>query len=79
MKMLVNLLCYFVPLKKWRRAIRHNLIDYKKRLARLEKCGKFQIKEIEGVKVAQGNGLNLGYLFDSNGISTSFDRVCGNG
>jgi len=41
---------------------------YRKRLARLEKCGKFHIKEIEGVKVAQGNGLNLGYIFDGDGI-----------
>jgi FkbM family methyltransferase len=41
---------------------------YKRRLARLEKCGKFHIKEIDGVKVAQGNGLNLGHIFDGDGI-----------
>jgi len=67
-KMLVNLLCCFVPQKKWRKKLRRDLIGNKKRLARLEKCGEFQIKEIEGVKVAQGNGLNLGHIFDGDGI-----------
>ena len=41
---------------------------YKKRLARLEKCGNYQIKEIEGVKVAHGNGFNFGHIFDGDGI-----------
>jgi FkbM family methyltransferase len=41
---------------------------YKKRLARLQKCGTFQIEEIEGVKVARGNGLNLGHIFDGDGM-----------
>jgi len=41
---------------------------YKKRLARLQKCGDFQILEIEGVKVARGMGLNLGHIFEGDGI-----------
>lgn len=41
---------------------------YKRRLARLEQCGDFQVKEIDGVRVARGNGLNLGYIFDGDGI-----------
>lgn len=41
---------------------------YRRRLVRLEKCGKFQIKEIEGIKVAIGKDLNLGYIFDGDGI-----------
>jgi FkbM family methyltransferase len=30
MKILVNLLCFIVPLKKWRKKIRHNLLSYKR-------------------------------------------------
>ena len=41
---------------------------YKRRLARLERWGRFHITEIDGVRVAQGNGLNLGYIFDGDGI-----------
>jgi len=41
---------------------------YKRRLARLEQCGNFQVTEVDGVKVARGNGLNLGYIFDGDGI-----------
>lgn len=55
------------PYRKIRNHIKQNK-RYRKRLARLEKCGRFHIKEIEGVKVAQGNGLNLGYIFDGDGI-----------
>jgi len=40
---------------------------YKRRLARLEKCGDFTITQIDGVKVARGNGLNLGYIFEGDG------------
>ncbi len=40
---------------------------YKKRLARLEKCGKFKMNEIEGVKVVEVNDLNLGHIFDGDG------------
>jgi len=41
---------------------------YKRRLARLGQCGDFEIREIDGVRVARGNGLNLGYIFDGDGI-----------
>ena len=41
---------------------------YERRLARLEQCGNFHVTEIDGVRVAQGNGLNLGYVFDGDGI-----------
>ncbi len=68
MKMLVNLLCCFVPNKKWRKKVRYYLLGNKKQLARLEKCGKFEITEIDGVKVAQCNGLNLGCIFDGDGV-----------
>lgn len=55
------------PYKKIRNHFREHK-RYRKRLARLQKCGKFHIKEIDGVKVAQGNGLNLGHIFDGDGI-----------
>jgi len=41
---------------------------YKRRLARLEQCGDFHVTQIDGVRVAHGNGLNLGYIFDGDGI-----------
>ncbi len=41
---------------------------YKKKLAKLEEYGKFHVKEIEGVKVAQANGLNFGHVFEGDGI-----------
>ncbi len=31
MKMLVNLLCCFVPKKKWRKKLRYHLVDIKRR------------------------------------------------
>ncbi len=31
MKLLINILCFFVPLKKWRRKIRHRMISLKER------------------------------------------------
>jgi FkbM family methyltransferase len=46
----------------------HQHRRYKRRLVRLAKCGEFQIKEIEGVKVAQREGLNLGHIFDGDGM-----------
>jgi FkbM family methyltransferase len=42
---------------------------YKRRLARLAACGDFAISEIDGVKVAEGNGLSIGHLFNGDGIS----------
>ena len=41
---------------------------YKKRLARLAKCGSFQIRQVDGVTVAEGNGLRLGHLFEGDGV-----------
>jgi FkbM family methyltransferase len=55
------------PYRKIRNHIKQRK-RYKKRLARLEKCGNFHIKEIEGVKVAEGNSLNLGYIFEGDGV-----------
>lgn len=55
------------PYRKFRNHFKQKK-RYKKQIARLEKCGKFYIKEIEGIKVAQGNGLDLGYIFDGDGI-----------
>ncbi len=37
-------------------------------MVRLEKCGNFEVKEIDGVKVAQGNGFNFGHIFEGDGI-----------
>ena len=55
------------PYRKFRNHFKQKK-RYKKQLARLKKCGKFHVKEIEGVKVAQGYGLDLGYIFDGDGI-----------
>lgn len=67
MKYLAKLLCLFVPVKKWRKAIRKALYEDKKkcqeRLATLQRSGDFEITEIEGVQVASGHGLNLGHVF----------------
>ena len=41
---------------------------YKKQLAKLEQCGNFQVTEIDGVRAVKGNGLNLGYVFEGDGI-----------
>jgi FkbM family methyltransferase len=41
---------------------------YKRRLARLEKCGKFKITEIDGVKVVQREDFNLGHIFSGDGV-----------
>lgn len=40
---------------------------YKKRRDRLEKSGQFQIKEIDGMKIAKVNDLSLGHIFDGDG------------
>jgi FkbM family methyltransferase len=53
------------------RKIRNNLKLNKrnrKRLARLEKCGNFKINEIDGVKIVEVNDLNLGHIFDGDGV-----------
>lgn len=55
------------PFKKLRNQFKEQR-RYKRRLARLEQCGNFHVTEIDGVRVAQGNGLNLGYIFDGDGI-----------
>jgi len=59
MKMLVNLLCCFVPLKKWRKKIRHNLIDNKRRrrdlLARGFKINAGIITTPQGVRIDISN------------------------
>lgn len=72
MKIGANLLCCFVPVAKWRRALRErtggNNRRYQRRLARLQQCGDFSIVEIEGVKVAQGEGLKLGHIFGGDGV-----------
>ncbi len=39
MKALVNFMCCFVPLKKWRKKIRYNLIDNKRRRREFLACG----------------------------------------
>lgn len=41
---------------------------FKKQFTRLEKSFKFQMKEIDGIKVAQVNGLNLGHIFEGDGV-----------
>jgi FkbM family methyltransferase len=41
---------------------------YRKRLARLKKCGDYVLEEIDGIKVIKGNDLKLGYMFDGDGI-----------
>ena len=72
MEVLVNLLCCLVPVGKWRRALREktggNKRRYRRRLARLQACGNFEVTRIDGVKVAEGNGLKLGHIFDGDGI-----------
>ncbi len=72
MIMRVNLLCCFVPVAKWRKALWEGMVGknrrYQRRLSRLQQYGDFHIVEIEGVKVAQGEGLNLGHIFDGDGI-----------
>lgn len=37
-------------------------------MIRLGKCGNFEINEIDGVKVAHGNGFNFGHIFEGDGI-----------
>jgi FkbM family methyltransferase len=39
MKALVKIMCCFVPLKKWRKIIRHNLLSKKRRRKELLDCG----------------------------------------
>jgi FkbM family methyltransferase len=72
MRVVVNLLCCFIPVGKWRRLLRQkaggNQRRYKRRMGRLKTCGDFQVVEIEGVRVARGNDLNLGHIFDGDGI-----------
>ena len=72
MKILVNLVCCLVPVAKWRRVLRErtggNNRRYQRRLARLQHCGNFRVVDINGVKVAQGEGLNLGHIFDGDGV-----------
>lgn len=41
---------------------------YKKRLARLAVCGQFSVEEMEGIKVARSGDLNLGHIFDGDGV-----------
>jgi len=59
MKLLVNLLCCFVPLKKWRKKIRRNLIGTKSRRKKLLAHGCIIENEIvttpEGVKIDISN------------------------
>lgn len=72
METLVNFLCGLVPVGKWRRALRQktggNKRRYRRRLARLQTCGNFQVVQVEGVKVAQGDSLSFGHIFDGDGI-----------
>jgi len=52
-------------------AIRRRLRErkrYAKRQARLAGCGDFEMKEVDGVTVARGYGLNLGHVFDGDGV-----------
>lgn len=55
MKILINLLCCFVPLKKWRKEIKRKLIGNKKRRKKLLACGcKIEnniLTTPEGVKI----------------------------
>ncbi len=55
------------PFGKLRRQ-RRDRSRYKRRLTRLKQWGDFQVTEIDGVRVAQGYGLNLGYVFDGDGV-----------
>lgn len=55
------------PFRKFRNR-RNERKRYKRRLARLEKCGDFQVTQIDGVKVARGKSLNLGHIFEGDGI-----------
>lgn len=60
-----------LSLLKFRKNLEKKLKEqkrFKKRLAKLNKIGKFQINEIDGVKVADGLGLRLGHIFDGDGI-----------
>ena len=41
---------------------------FSKQIAKLEKSGKFQISGIDGVKVAKIKDLNLGHIFEGDGV-----------
>lgn len=62
MKAFVNILCFFVPLKKWRRKIRHNLISKKERRKILLDYGcKIDgeiLTTLEGVKLDVSDALD---------------------
>lgn len=72
MKIRANLLSRFAPVAKWPGALWEGMVGskrrYQRRLARLQQYGDFRVVEIEGIKVAQGEGLNLAHIFDGDGI-----------
>lgn len=82
MKFLAKLICCFIPIKKWRKAVRKALYEDKrhenKTLAMLRRCGNYEIKEIDGIKSACGNSIQIGNIFEGDAIVV-VEEVFGNG
>ena len=56
-----------IPFKKLRCHLKEQR-KYKRQLARLQRCGNYQVTKINGLRVAKGDNLNFGHIFDGGGI-----------
>jgi len=72
MKVVLNFLCRFIPVPKWRRHFREKTGGSrrrrKRRINRILECGNYQMTTIEGVVVAKNSDMGFGHILEGDGI-----------